>query len=140
MPNRVINPGRLADTATDYGVAYGVVAGNVLNISGQAPVDRQLDIVGETFAEQTQVVFDSFTVTLEEAGFTWDDVVKINAFVSVEGAVGEYCGILKEYLNRYSSKDSVAHTYVVVKALALPGVLIEIDGMAIKPLVAGDDR
>lgn len=140
MTNRVINPGRLADTATDYGVAYGVVAGNVLSISGQAPVNRQLGIVGETFAEQTRVVFDSFTVTLEEAGFTWDDVVKINAFVSVEDGVGEYCGILKEYLNRCSSKDSVAHTYVVVKALALPGVLIEIDGMAIKPLESGEVR
>ncbi|MSO95743.1 MAG: RidA family protein [Thermoleophilia bacterium] len=134
MANRPINPPQLADTATDYGVAYGVVAGNILTISGQASVDRELNLVGETFVEQTRVVFDSFTVTLEEAGFAWDDVVKINAFVSVNEpeALGDYCAILKEYLRRYSSKESVGHTYVVVKALALPGVLIEIDGMAVK--------
>jgi len=134
MANRIINPPQLADTATDYGVAYGAVAGNILVISGQAPVDRDMNIVGETFIEQTRLVFDSFTATLEAASFDWDDVVKINAFVSVEepDAVGDYCAILKEYLRRYSSKESVGHTYVVVKALALPGVLIEIDGMAVK--------
>ena len=124
MANRVINPPTLADTATDYGVAYGVVAGNILTISGQAPVDRDLHVVGETFIEQTRVVFDSFTATLEAASFGWDDVVKINAFVSVEEpeAIDDYCAILKEYLRRYSSKQSVGHTYVVVKALALPGL------------------
>jgi enamine deaminase RidA (YjgF/YER057c/UK114 family) len=132
VPHTVINPPQLADTATDYGVAYGVAAGNILTISGQAPVDVDLSIVGETFAEQTRVVFDSFTATLEDAGFEWDDVVKINAFVSVDDGVGEYCAILKEYLRRYSSRESVGHTYVVVKALALPGVLIEIDGMAVR--------
>ena len=65
--------------------------------------------------------------------------MKINAFVSVEEpeAIEEYCAVLKEYLSRHSSMDSVGHTYVVVKALALPGVLIEIEGMAIKN---GDGR
>ncbi len=94
----------------------------------------KLNVIGETFVEQTRLVFESFTATLADAGFSWEDVVKINAFVSVEEpqAVGDYCSILKEYLRRYSSKESVGHTYVVVKALALPGVLIEIDGMAIR--------
>jgi 2-iminobutanoate/2-iminopropanoate deaminase len=134
MPHTVINPRGLADTATDYGVAYGVVAGNVLVVSGQAPIDADLNVVGETLVEQTRVVFDSFTTVLDEAGFTWDDVVKLTAFVSVEEpeAVGEYCAILKEYLRKYSSHESVGHTYVVVKALALPGVLIELEGMAIR--------
>ncbi len=34
MANAVVNPPHLADTATDYGVAYGVVAENILTISG----------------------------------------------------------------------------------------------------------
>jgi enamine deaminase RidA (YjgF/YER057c/UK114 family) len=134
MANTLVNPPELPDAATDYGVAGGVVAGNILLVSGQAPVDLDLNVVGDTLEQQTRVVFDAFSVVLRSSGFTWDDVVKINAYVSVEGleATAEYCAILKEYLCRHSSMDSVGHTYVVVKALALPGVLIEIDGMAIK--------
>lgn len=139
MPHRNVNPESLnaQAIATSYGVAAATVAGNTLMISGQAPVDRDINVIGDTFEEQTRVVFESFTVVLHEAGFRWDDLVKINAYVSLEDteALGIYCGILKEYLARYSSRDSVAHIYVVVKALALPGVMIEIDGMAIK---AGD--
>jgi enamine deaminase RidA (YjgF/YER057c/UK114 family) len=134
MAHTVVNPSQLVDAATDYGVAGGVVAGNILMISGQAPVDVDLKLVGSTLEEQTRFVFDAFTVVLREAGFTWDDVVKINAFVSEEGteALTTYCAILMEYLAKHSSRDSVGHTYVVVKALALPGVLIEIEGMAVK--------
>ena len=134
VSHNVINPADLPDTATGFGVAGGVVAGNILFISGQAPVDRELRIVGETLEEQTRVVFDAFTTVLDDAGFMWDDVAKINAFVSTEtpDAVVEYCRLLKEYLGRYSSRDSVAHTYVVVQALALPGVLIEVEGVAVK--------
>ena len=139
MAHAVVNPTGLADTATDYGVAGGIVAGNILLVSGQAPVDQNLNVIGDTFEQQTRLVFESFSVVLSTAGFTWDDVVKINAFVSVEEpeAIEEYCAVLKEYLRRHSSMDSVGHTYVVVKALALPGVLIEIEGMAIKN---GDGR
>jgi len=134
MGHTVVNPSELADTATDYGVAGGVVAGQMLYISGQAPVDRELNVIGGTFEEQTRIVFDSFTRVLAEAGFSWNDVAKINAFVSVEdtSALLAYCQLLKEYLTTHSSRDSVGHTYVVVKALALPGVLIEIEGVAIK--------
>lgn len=134
MPHRVVNPTELVDAATDYGVAGGVIAGNILMISGQAPVDLDLNVVGTTLEEQTRFVFDAFSVVLREAGFEWDDVVKINAFVSVEEveAVSTYCAILKEYLAKYSSRESVGHTYVVVKALALPGVLVEVEGMAVR--------
>lgn len=132
--HQLINPVELADTATDYGVAGGVVAGNTLYLSGQAPVDCDLNVVGATFAEQTEVVFASFECVLENAGFSWEDVVKINAFVSDEDPdlVTVYCAILKRYLATRSSKNAIAHTYVVTKALALPGVLIEIEGVAIR--------
>ena len=62
------------------------------------------------------------------------DVVKINAFVADEDpeALGIYCGLLKEYLTTHAGREAVAHTYVTVSALALPGVLIEIEGVAIR--------
>ena len=71
---------------------------------------------------------------LRDAGFAWSDVVKINAFVADDSseALGIYCGLLKEYLTTHAGREAVAHTYVTVSALALPGVLIEIEGVAIR--------
>ena len=133
MAHTLVNPSKLVD-ATGFGVAGGVVAGDTLYVSGMAPVDLDLTIVGETFEEQTREVFDAFGIVLAEAAFTWNDVVKLNAFVAVEdpNALETYCGVLKEYLSKHSSRDSVAHTYVEVKALALPGVMIELEGVAIR--------
>ena len=134
MPHQLVNPKGLVETASEFGVAGGVVAGNTLYISGMAPVDVDLQIVGDNLDEQTRFCFDALGVVLADAGFSWDDLVKINTFVAVEDpeALVVYCGILKEYLTTHSSSDAVAHTYVEVKALALPGVLIEIEGVAIR--------
>jgi len=134
MPHSLINPRELVETAAEFGVAAGAVAGNTLYISGMAPVDVDLQIVGENLEEQTRFCFDAFGVVLREAGFTWDDVVKITAFVAVDDpeALGTYCRLLKETLTMHSSRNAVAQTYVEVKALALPGVLIEIEGVAIR--------
>ena len=58
----------------------------------------------------------------------------LNAFVADDSseALGIYCRLLKEYLTTHAGREAVAHTYVTVSALALPGVLIEIEGVAIR--------
>ena len=134
MPHTLVNPKELVETATEFGVSAGLVAGNTLYISGMAPVDVDLQVVGHDLEAQTRFCFDALGVVLEEAGFTWDDVAKINAFVAVDDpeALGTYCRLLKEYLTKNSSREAVAHTYVEVSALALPGVLVEIEGVAVK--------
>ena len=134
MPHIAVNPRELVETASGFGVAAGMVAGDTLYISGMAPVDVDLSIVGENLEEQTRFCFDAFGSVLREAGFAWSDVVKINAFVADEDpeALGIYCGLLKEYLTTHAGREAVAHTYVTVSALALPGVLIEIEGVAIR--------
>ena len=134
MPHIQVNPKELVETASGFGVAAGMVAGATLYVSGMAPVDVDLQIVGDNLEEQTRFCFDAFGIVLREAGFAWSDVVKINAFVADEGpeALGIYCGLLQEYLKTYAGREAVAHTYVTVSALALPGVLIEIEGVAIR--------
>lgn len=134
MSHTNINLEKLPDYATDYGVAGAVVAGDTLFISGQPPVDRERRIIGTNLEEQARVAFDSFTNTLTHAGFDWDDVVKVTAFITVDGreAMEIYFRVLKEYLSRHSSKDSVAHTYVVPRSLVFPEVLIEVEGVAVR--------
>lgn len=129
-----IDPPDLPDYTKRYGVSAGVLAGGVLFISGQPPVDRERRVVGTTFEEQTRVALDAFTRVLTDAGCTWDHVVKVTAVVLPEGfdAMEQYFGVLKEYLERYSSKRSLAHTYIVARSLVVEGVLIEIEGVAVK--------
>ena len=128
------SPGEEGTSEEALDVPYKNWYVNMLFVSGQAPVDKELRIVGDTFEEQTRVVFEAFGIVLKEAGFAWSDVAKINAFVSEESveALETYGAILKEYLSRHADKDSVAHTYVVVKQLALPGVMLELEGTAVR--------
>jgi 2-iminobutanoate/2-iminopropanoate deaminase len=129
-----INLAELPDFASLYGVAGGVAAGDTLYISGQPPIDKDRRIVGDNLEEQARLAFDWFTKTLEAAGFDWDDVVKVTAFIMVDGveAMETYFKVLKEYLTRYSSRDSVAHTYVVPRSLVYPEVLLEVEGIAVR--------
>jgi 2-iminobutanoate/2-iminopropanoate deaminase len=124
----------LPDFATPYGVAAAVLAGDLIFISGQAPVNRQRQIVGTTLEAQTRVALDAFTVVLTEAQSSWDDVVKLTAFVTVDGveAMETYFRVMNEYLAQHSKRSSVGHTYVVAKTLVFPEVLIEIEGVAVK--------
>lgn len=133
MSHRTVNSPRLPGTAEQFGVSGGIVAGDTLYISGQTPLDANFNVIGKTFEEQTRLVFDAITAVLDEAGFTWDDMVKMTAFVHADrSALLTYCGILKEYLGRYSSKSSVAHTYMLMGEMQVPEMMIEVDGTAVK--------
>lgn len=52
-----------------------------LFLSGQIPVDRDGNIVGETIEEQTQQVFHNIQMVLEGAGYSFGDVVKTTVFL-----------------------------------------------------------
>ena len=134
MSHRAVNSPRLPDTVGDFGVSGGILAGDTLYLSGQTPLDANFNVMGKTFEEQTRAVFDAITAVLEEAGFTWDDMVKMTAFVHTadRSAIHTYCTILKEYLARFSSRSSVAHTYMLMGEMQIAGMMIEVDGIAVR--------
>ena len=133
MRHREVNSPRLPQTAAQFGVCGGVVAGDTLYISGQTPLDAEFNVQGKTFEEQARRVFDAITTVLREAGFVWEDMVKMTAFVHADrSALETYCAILKEYLARYSSRAAVAHTYMLMGEMQVPGMMIEVDAVAVK--------
>ena len=134
MTQRAINPEKLPATVGDFGVSAGIATDNMLFISGQTPLDGNFRVMGNTFEEQTRIVFDAITTVLGEAGFNWDDMVKMTAFVCTpdRSALTTYCTLLKEYLARYSSKTSVAHTYMLIGEMQVPEMMIEVEGIAVK--------
>lgn len=51
-------------------------------ISGQAPLDMEGNVIGDTIEEQTIKTLENCKAQLEKAGCTFDDVFKVNAFMA----------------------------------------------------------
>jgi 2-iminobutanoate/2-iminopropanoate deaminase len=134
MSHQAINSPRLPNTVEQFGVAGAILAGDTLYLSGQTPLDGAFNVIGKTFEAQTRAVFDAITAVLDEAGFTWNDMVKMTAFVHTENRsdIYTYCNILKEYLGRFSARSSIAHTYMLMSQMQVLGMMIEVDGIAVR--------
>jgi enamine deaminase RidA (YjgF/YER057c/UK114 family) len=134
MSHRAVNSPRLPDTVVQFGVAGGILAENTLYLSGQTPLDSNFNVIGRTLEEQVRAVFDAITAVLEEARFTWGEMVKMTAFGHNDdrSAIFTYCAILKEYLARFSFRTSIAHRYMLMAKMQVPDMMIEVDGIAVK--------
>ena len=73
-------------------------------------------------------VFTNLTGALDAAGTTWDDVVKLNFFVTDIAQVGALREIRDEHVN---TAQPPASTLTEVSALFRPDVLIEADLIAV---------
>lgn len=54
----------------------------IVVISGQAALDMQGNVIGETIEEQTVKTLENCKAQLERAGCTFDNVFKVNAFIT----------------------------------------------------------
>lgn len=63
--------------------SQAVRAGDTLYISGQIPLNPQTaQLVSESFRPQAEQVFRNLQAIIEEAGASWQNVVKINAYLT----------------------------------------------------------
>ena len=63
--------------------SQAVRAGNTIYLSGQIPlVPATMQVVEGGFAEQTRQVFENLKAVIEAAGGSFDDVVKLNAYLT----------------------------------------------------------
>ena len=51
-------------------------------ISGQAPLDMDGNVIGDTIEEQTIKTLENCKAQLEKAGCTFEDVFKVNAYMT----------------------------------------------------------
>lgn len=95
-------------------------------ISGQLPWDKNAQLVGEGDIEkQTHQVFQNIKHGLDEVGATWDDVVKLVAYV-----VGpEHINTIARIKGEVVGNPPPADTIVGVTGLAYPDCLVEIDAI-----------
>ena len=112
-----------------YSQVVEVRGGRTLYISGQIAVDSSGNLVGSAdFTAQVKQVFANLKARLDEAGASFNDVVKLNFYLVDADNLQMVRDIRDAYINR---KAPPASTLVVVKQLVRPELLVEVDAIAV---------
>jgi reactive intermediate/imine deaminase len=105
-------------------------AERIVYISGQVPLDREGQLVGEGDVDaQTRQVFENLTRALEGADAAWSDVVKLSYFLTDVRDIASVRAIRDEYVD---TERPPASTLVQVSGLFRPDVLVEIEAVAVR--------
>jgi 2-iminobutanoate/2-iminopropanoate deaminase len=119
-----INPPGAAPPVGPY--SPGLVAGNLLFISGQVGVDADGKVVGDTAAEQARAALDNLHALLSAAAVTPHAVVKTTIFLT---DIADFAAVNEAYA-AFFTKPYPARSTVQVAALPL-GVKVEIEAVAL---------
>ena len=102
--------------------------GDLVFVSGQAALDADGQIVGEgDFAAQAACAFDNLRKVLEAAGSSLAQVAKVTIFLT---DASNFPHIL-ECRERYFQEPYPADSTIEVTGLAIPGLMIEIEAIAV---------
>ncbi len=123
---KIINTLKAPSALGPYSQA--VEANGTLYISGQVPVDPETGKVVEGgIKEQTDQVMKNIGAILEEAGYTYENVVKSTCLLS---NMDNFAAMNEVYGKYYPENPPARAAFGVVK---LPlGVMIEIETIAVK--------
>lgn len=115
------------DPLAPYAIAPGWRVGDLLFLSGQAAIDEAGDIIGaDDFDQQLAQVFANIDRVLAAGGSSRDKIVKVTIYLTDMA----YFPQIVEARKHYFSPPYPADTIVEVKALAIPGLIVEIDVIA----------
>ena len=104
--------------------------GRTIYIAGQIAVDAG-GKVPEGFREQAKQVFENLKIALAAAGGSFDQVVKLNTYLT---DIPAQLPVLREVRDTYINQTTPpASTTVQVVALADPRYLIEVEAIAVLP-------
>lgn len=126
MQKEIIKTDQVAAPAGAY--SHAVRAGNLLFLAGQVARDKEGRTVGlGDAAAQADQVMKNIGALLEAAGATFDNIVKLNVFLTDM----RYSPAVGQVRRRYMREPFPASTSVQVVALADPELLLEIEAIAV---------
>lgn len=109
--------------------SQAVLAGNTLYVSGQIPFNPVTgNLVLDSIEEQTQQVMENLQTVLEEAGMSFENVVKATIFIT---DMNDFSKINEVYGRYFSEENAPARETVQVSKLPT-GVNVEISVIAVK--------
>ena len=116
------------DPYENFNIAQAYKAGDFIFISGQAALDLEGNIVGEgDFDAQAVQAFENLSAVLAAGGSGIEKLIKVTIYVT-DMANFESVVTMRQ---RFFSPPWPADTLVEVSALALPELMIEIEGVAL---------
>ncbi|GAA2410913.1 RidA family protein [Actinomadura vinacea] len=129
MPPTIINPEGLHDP-----VAFGYshiarVSGQLVFIAGQYASDGEGHVTSGDFAEQVDRSMINLRTALAAVGLGFDDVAQIRTHI-VDHDEGKLAILAERIAGIWGSRPPT-QTLTGVAALALPGMLFEIDAIAV---------
>ena len=102
--------------------------GNTIYVAGHTAWDENGNVVGVgDFRAQAERVYQNIQKVLETAGVSFQHVVKINTYMTNVDDFPAY----REVMEKYFAGHAPASAAVVVKALAMPEFLIEVEVIAV---------
>jgi enamine deaminase RidA (YjgF/YER057c/UK114 family) len=105
----------------------------IVYFAGQVGLDRSGAIAGAPgdFEAQTAQAFENLKAALEAVGAGFEDLIKINNYMV---DIARNLATFREVRNRYLPASAVpASTTIGISALAVPGLLFEIEAVAMLP-------
>jgi enamine deaminase RidA (YjgF/YER057c/UK114 family) len=126
-----MNPAGIAPPIRPYySNCVKIAAGSsLLFLSGQVGMDERGRVVGADAASQTRQAIENLRVMLAANGATLDDVVRVTVYVTDMRHFDEIAAVRLQAF----PENGPSSTIVEVRALALPGLLVEIDAVAVLP-------
>lgn len=127
MPAQFINPPGLPKGSYSHvAVATG---GRTVYVAGQVAVDESGKVVGKTFAEQAEKVFDNLQIALAAGGAEFRHIVKLNTYV--RDLTSAKVALLREIRTRRFGGHLPASTLVATPALVHEDMMLEIEAVAV---------
>lgn len=100
--------------------------GNLLFISGVAPVDRHLNVIGgDDVVAQAEAVFVAIGKILKAKGATFSDILKVTVLLTDVNDRAKINPVREKYFGRAKP----ASTLFEVSRLAVPGMKIEVEAV-----------
>lgn len=129
MTKESVNPDGMANPVGPYAHVVSVPAGGrMIFCAGAVALDQDGTVVGEgDIVAQTRQVMENLRLALEAANATFADVVKITNYVVDAEEWKRVLPVRAEYIK----EPYPASTFVEVRALMFPELLIEIEAIAI---------
>ena len=131
MKKDYLNPKELGAAPKFYSHAVSVGGqGRLVYVSGQVSWGPDGKVVGAgDMRVQCKQVFDNVTAVLKSAGATWEDIIKINAYMV--GVTPDNVAAYREVRQDYLKPGRMpASTLVGVTALVQPELLLEVEVVA----------
>ncbi|WP_448954421.1 RidA family protein [Labrys neptuniae] len=127
---RPINPP--GSTVPGISQAMLIESGRLLLLSGHVPYDETGKLVGDDLATQLDQVFANLLATLQAAGTDFSALARVTIYVADYDP--SQLPTIRAVRDRWiGSEHQPASSLVGVASLFQPGVLVEIDAIAVAP-------